>query len=514
MKPSIYKILVLVTIIIHAGIGFQSSAAAVEKAPKKKADSNRTESAKKPSVDSTELAKPKIHKVGRKYFQVKVSLNGLFESSRMKEVSIPVQSWGELQVLDALPQGALVKKGESLVTLDLKKIDAKIRTSRHELAILDLDRKIAKADLKLAEIVFPLELATLERKNKETQEDLARHKSVHRPFNEKAAAFSLKASQESLSYAEEELRQLKKMYEADDLTEETEEIILQRAENSVERSKFSLEAAKIRNEQTLRFEFPRDDLQIKEAAKRNELTLQTTRKIRPAELEKKRLEVIKLDRLHDQAMENLARLEQDRKTMTVPSPAAGIVYRGSFDRGKWSGSSPFQNRLRRGGALKPHEIFMTVVSPQPMFVRAMVDEKDLRLIKKGSQGKVLTMAYPNLKMKGTIREISSTPVAPGKYDVILDIDLPKEKEMVTPKLGMACKFEIVGYRNEKAIVIPLSMIFTEEKDSDSQYVYLHRKNKKKEEKRKVVTGERSGDEIEILEGLKHGLEILAQKPKK
>ena len=67
---------------------------------------------------------------------------------------------------------------------------------------------------------------------------------------------NLKSSEQYLAYAAEELNQLKKMYEADDLTEETEEIILQRAQNQYDRAKFSLEAAKIRNEDLLKFNSP------------------------------------------------------------------------------------------------------------------------------------------------------------------------------------------------------------------------------------------------------------------
>ena len=46
------------------------------------------------------------------------------------------------------------------------------------------------------------------------------------------------------------------MYEVDDLTEETEEIILQRAQNQYDRAKILLEAAKIRNEDLLKNSTP------------------------------------------------------------------------------------------------------------------------------------------------------------------------------------------------------------------------------------------------------------------
>ena len=43
------------------------------------------------------------------------------------------------------------------------------------------------------------------------------------------ANFSVKSADNMLAYEKEELRQLEKMYKADDLVEETEEIVLKRA---------------------------------------------------------------------------------------------------------------------------------------------------------------------------------------------------------------------------------------------------------------------------------------------
>ena len=464
----------------------------------------------KPEQDKEEK-KPKIHKAEKETFRIELKLDGIFESAGASEVTIATKSWALLTVLEALPQGTVVKKGQSLVKLDLEKIDEKIDTLRQDLRLLDLDRSIATANLKLAEAVAPLELAAIERREKHSKEDLARYEKIHRPFSERAAAMSLKSSKDSLAYVQEELNQLKKMYEADDLTEETEEIILLRAENAVARAKFSLESAQIRNEETLKIDFPRKDTTIRETAKRDELSIQSLRKIQPAELEKKQLELKKLDEQKKKATENLSRLEADRKAMAVPSPSSGILYRGTFDRGKWSGDTALKSRLRRGGALKPHEVFMTIVESRPISVRADLSEQNLRRVKKGLKGKVISKAFPKAKITASVREVSKVPIAPGKFDLITDVNLPKDASAILP--GMSCKLEFVVYEKKDAVVIPASAVFSEEEDEDNKYVYLYRKDKKPK-KQQVKTGEKSGEKIEILEGLRPGKEILAEKPKK
>ena len=101
------------------------------------------------------------------------------------------------------------------------------------------------------------------------------------PYEKKAAAMTLKSYRDSLAYATEELNQLKKMYEADDLTEETEEIILQRTKNQVDRAKFLLEGAIKRDKQFNEVVVPREVISIEDAYDRKKLSMATIRKILP-----------------------------------------------------------------------------------------------------------------------------------------------------------------------------------------------------------------------------------------
>ena len=93
----------------------------------------------------------------------------------------------------------------------------------------------------------------------------------------------------------EELIQLRKMYEADDLTEETEEIILQRTQNDVNRMKFSLEGAKIRKDKALKLEIPQSVSEKKDSFEKKILAHKANRIIKPVELKKKILEMKKIE---------------------------------------------------------------------------------------------------------------------------------------------------------------------------------------------------------------------------
>ena len=94
---------------------------------------------KAPNDKKEEPKKGKTHKVTRDTFKLEFELDGTFMNPNAREVSIETKSWGLLNVLDALPQGASVKKGQSLVTLDFEKIDEKIRDLRFEQELTSLD---------------------------------------------------------------------------------------------------------------------------------------------------------------------------------------------------------------------------------------------------------------------------------------------------------------------------------------------------------------------------------------
>ena len=72
-----------------------------------------------------------------------------------------------------------------------------------------------------------------------------------------------------LEYAEEEYRQLEKMYKADDLREETEKIVLRRAKNGVDRAKLELELAQASHEEAVKLLLPRTEESAKDQTERS-----------------------------------------------------------------------------------------------------------------------------------------------------------------------------------------------------------------------------------------------------
>jgi RND family efflux transporter MFP subunit len=456
------------------------------------------------------VAKPATVKVEKGTIKVEVSLKGIVEAEQMAELSIKPEAWSmPLTVKKAVEHGTPVKKGDVLVEVDPEKIDRAIRELQMERELADLSLQQAQEELPVLEKMLPLDLASAERFKKHADEDLEHFLKVDRPLSEEAAENSVKSSTWSLENAKEELKQLQKMYRNKDLTEETEEIILKRQRHMVEMAEFFLKSSKIRRDQTLKVDLPRREQTMRDSAVKQAYALDKTKNLLKLTLSQKKLALNKLRYEHGKSEERLANLKKDRELFTVRAPADGIAYHGKCSRGQWTTAMGMQ-KLQAGGTISPNDVFLTIVSPRPVFVRATVDEKDLHLLRPNLKGKVVPAGYPDLKLPARLVKVSSVPLSAGSFDARLAIEADKGAEALMP--GMACTVKLTAYRNNSALTVPSSAVFTDDADEDVRYVYVADEKGGKLEKRTVKIGKTVGSKAEVLDGLREGDEILAAKP--
>ena len=192
-----------------------------------------------------------------KLMKVEVSLSGTLEAGSASDIVLRPQTWRAFEVVRAVEPGTTVKKGDVLVEFDAESIDEAIKDLALGQRLGELALKLAEENLRVAEASTPLDQETAQRAKRIANEDLERFTRTLRPLSEKSAKFMLRMAEDSLRYEKEELAQLEKMYKADDLTEETEEIVLKRQRDSVRRAEFQHEMAKTLSEQVLRVTIPR-----------------------------------------------------------------------------------------------------------------------------------------------------------------------------------------------------------------------------------------------------------------
>jgi multidrug efflux pump subunit AcrA (membrane-fusion protein) len=355
-----------------------------------------------------------------------------------------------------------------------------------------------------------MDIAAVQRAERIANEESQKFFAVDRPLQLKAIDFMLKMSKEALEYQEEELRQLEKMYKADDLTEATEEIILRRARNAVERVKFMYERAKVEHEYALKHDVPRADEKVKDSTQRILLLAERDKLTLPVALQKQRLDMEKAKLLRARADERLGKLLADREMMTVRAPIDGVVYYGKCVRGRWGSGTASGEELRRGGSIMPNAVFMTVVQPRPMFVRTAVAEKELCNVRAGMKGTAVPKGYPDVKLTAILERVAAVPSGLGGYDARATAALDRAADALMP--GMTCEVKLVAYEKKDALSVPPAAVATDETDEQKHHVFVLDKDGKPG-KREVTVGKRTDKQVEILKGLREGEEILAEAPK-
>lgn len=459
--------------------------------------------------ENAESVAPKTHTVERGPFKIGVELEGTFEAKDMTPVVLRPDTWSDFTVIEAVEQGKHVRQGETLVQLDMTKIDQAIADIEvgQELAYLSLRQ--TEEEVAALEKSVPLDLQEAERSHEAAQNELEWFLEEDRALSEEGAHQSLKSMRNYLENQLEELRQLEKMYSADDLTEETEEIILKRQRDAVESAQFSVKRSESRTQRTLEFDLPQREQNLKTAAMRDALALEKARVTLPATLRSKQLELAKARYQQKQADERLERLKADREQMNVTAPVDGIVYYGNCVDGKWTNASAVAAKLRHGGKLAAHEVFITLVQPRPVFIRTSVSEKDLRDVRSGATGAAAATAHPDVQLPVNVDWVSPIPTSGADFDARLSVELPDECEMLMP--GMTCKVTLTAYEKEDAVTVPAGAVFTDEEDEERHYVLVELEDAEHEQ-RTVELGRKTDKVAEILEGLEGGEKILTSKP--
>ncbi|MGQ9592326.1 MAG: efflux RND transporter periplasmic adaptor subunit [Planctomycetota bacterium] len=454
-------------------------------------------------------AGPAAHKVARGPFQVEAALDGTFEARRSYEISVASEAWSSLVVRKAVPHGARVSKGETLVAFETEEIDRAIEEEEKAVRLARLALRQAEVEAEVAERTSAMDLAAAARSAERAEEDLERFLSEGKEFSLKSAEFSLKNARNSLEYEREELRQLEKMYEADDLTEETEEIILRRQRDAVEAAEFRVEGAERSRKETFEVAVPRREIDLKEGKARGAMALERSRALAPLLKAKRRLETEKVRRETEKASEKLAKLKRDRARMEVRAPADGIVYWGRLAPGSPSDFSAYEAKLRRGGAVQPKEVFFTVLVPAPLAVRAAVPEAELHKLRGRVRGVAVPTGFPDLELPVSLERAPFVPEGRGTFSARFRVEGELGRAPVVP--GMACKLKLTCYEKKSALAVPAQAVFPPRERGGSPYVFL-RKPDGSIEKRDVRAGRRSGDSVEILSGIREGDEVLLEKP--
>ncbi|MEX1049472.1 MAG: efflux RND transporter periplasmic adaptor subunit [Akkermansiaceae bacterium] len=416
-------------------------------------------------------------------------------------VKLDPRSWSDFKILELAAHGSRVVKDEILIRFDPVSIDQKLEDARRALATSRLALAQAEQSSKHLHETAPHKLDGLRRAAEIARDEHAYFTQTRRKAAEGSAAQSLKRSQQILANQREELKQLTRMYEADDITEETEEIILVRQQDAVASAEFALRMEVLNHKRTLEVSLPREAKTLADSERDTAISLAKGEIDIPRSLELDQLALAALTTAHAREKETLADLEYDRKKFEFKAPAAGWFYYGAIEDGKWSPSEVVKSLTVNGRPSTTAAFATFVPAAAEISLISFVDEGTARALALGLTGYAILAGREDLEIPVKVTSLAATPGPDGKFRADLAATWP---EGHTPAPGSTAEIRLISYQQPAAIAVSGDAL---QFGADGWTVEIKLADGKTE-RRPVKRGRVTKDETEILSGLEIGQVIV------
>jgi hypothetical protein len=427
------------------------------------------------------------------------------DATALPDVTSPIrldaETWSAFKIVTIADHGSPVKKGEALLVFETEDIDRKLADTRQAIAAATLNLAQAELDLATLEKTVPEQLARLERNAAVAAEELEHFNKTARKSAEESAGFDLKRREQILASYKEELKQLIKMYEADDLTEETEEIILQNQRDSVEAAEFALRMEILNHKRTIEVNLPRQLTALTQTRDDTALSFDKGAKDLPRSVELKKLEIAALKTGLERDGKTLADLEKDRALFEIKAPEDGLFYHGAIVDGKWT-TGELIKTLEPGGAVPVGKTFATFIpSVAKPLIQAFPDQATARVLAVGTVGVAIVPGREDIAIPVSLKSIAATPAPDLTHPATFTATWPENLSAVP---GQSLQIRVVSHNNDKAITVPTKALAYGPKGWTVEVKLADGKT----EKRPVTRGRSDAENTEITAGLEAGQVVI------
>ncbi|MFO1298239.1 MAG: efflux RND transporter periplasmic adaptor subunit [Rubrivivax sp.] len=182
----------------------------------------------------------------------------------------------------------------------------------------------------------------------------------------------------------------------------------------------------------------------------------------------------------------LVKLGQPQRTVSFPSPAAGIVS---------------DKKALQGMRFMPGEMLYQVTDLSSVWVVAEVFEQDIGQVRSGAKATVTLPAYPGQAFSGRITYVYPTLKAETRT-VPVRIELANPKLLLKPAMFAQVEVQLGG--GAPVLTVPDSAVI----DSGKRQIVLVQLGEGRFGPREVRTGARGDGFVEVLQGLKAGEQVV------
>jgi len=437
-------------------------------------------------------------------FLVSVAVQGTLDSQKNGTVVNQVE--GTTTIINIVPEGTKVKKGDVVCELDASAIDEKLRQQSIQLTTAESTLTTATENLRIQENQNASDIAAAELANELARLDLDKYLNGEYKQLEQAAAGKLAIAKEAAVQAEESLSYTRRQVEKGT----NQQNVLEAARIKRDQAKFDLESAtmelKVLEEYTKRR--TEAELQAKAVeAKQNQKRVQISADAKKAQYEK---EVISKTLSLAVEKEKFERYSKQKEACTLHAPQDGEVVYANLSSERSSRSSSSGPAIEVGATVYERQAIINLPDVTLMKVSCRIHESLIGQVRKGLAARVRVDAYSQEPYTGTVAIVSSVPMSgrwPNsdlrEYDtqVYLTDDVERIRKL---RPGLTAAVEILVDNRDAVRQVPMQGVVAV---SDKHVAFVVGKAGKVEQ-RIIDIGQTNQSHVEIIKGLEDGERIV------
>ncbi|MEQ8766550.1 MAG: hypothetical protein RL885_21735 [Planctomycetota bacterium] len=389
--------------------------------------------------------------------------NGTFIPAVASEIEIDPKAYsGALRWREILPHGTLVRAGDRVGRFEMESIEEQIEAAKREVDSARRSLQNTKIEIGLEEASEELGLERTRAERDDAARSLEGWLKHELDFARRSAEMSQQSFEDNIQDQKDELAQLESMYREDELTDATEEIVLQRSRRSLARSLARFELSKEQRAYSDQ-EIPHQTAGRRRNLAAREQALHAAVKKAEIAREGRQLRIEAAERALKEKEEKLAELEHDRGLLDVVAPRDGMLLHGGVEDYHPGKVAP---RHEVGSAASPRQAILTVADPDRFEVACDVPESKVLDLRSGQVATVTSALLPGQSRMGKLRlerfpSPRSASGAENSYEALVILTEPLPGIVA----GQRAKVTLETETQEDVFVLPRSAIFTSGSDA-------------------------------------------------
>ena len=345
------------------------------------------------------------------------ALSGRLTPGQVTELKVELKAYnGELRVESILAPGTAVKAGEQVAKLTAPDYELQLERARTNLKLAEWALRPIAEGRAHTERGFTQRHEAARRSAERAEQELKHFVDVDRARSIRNSELNLKSFEFNIADQKQELEQLKRLYKGNDLAEESQEIVLQRAYRRLEVSE---ERFKISQDEHQRY--------IDVHMKRRQEDLTAGRDAAALELERLNAEaergaseyearLIKATQAVADAAKHLTELEADAGRMSIKAPHDGHVAIGA-----WGGNDGVSAGIKAGDATSRGAVVASVVDTSKLKLSVNVKVNARAKFTPGTPVKI-NDAENGLASTGTVTGVGFVVSRSGMVAAHIEVD--------------------------------------------------------------------------------------------